>query len=84
MPKAIAWAPRLSGKILLSRNNRELLAQANARIKVALDNVTTNVMVADREFNIVYVNQSVQAMLRKAATDLRKDLPDFDRRKFDG
>lgn len=55
-----------------------ILAQENARIKVALDGVTTNVMVADRSNNIVYVNNSVLNMLRNAANDIRKDLPHFD------
>lgn len=54
------------------------LAQENARIKVALDGVTTNVMVADRGNNIVYINSSVLSMLRNAASDIRKDLPHFD------
>lgn len=63
---------------ITEQKNQELIARANARIKVALDNVTTNVMVADHEYNIVYINDSVHAMLRNAAADLRKDLPNFD------
>ena len=57
---------------------QEIVAQENARIKVALDSVTTNVMVADGDLNIVYVNSAVVQMLRNAANDIRKDLPQFD------
>jgi len=48
------------------------------RIKVALDCVTTNVMVADRDNNIIYTNPAVQEMFSEAADDLRDSLPKFD------
>ena len=38
----------------------------NLRIKQALDNVTTNVMIADRDGIIRYLNHSVSAMLINA------------------
>jgi len=64
---------------LLQRRERE---QANLgdtlRIRTALDDVTTNVMIADRERNIVYVNRPLQKMLAEAEADLRRDLPQFD------
>ena len=47
------------------------------RIKSALDNATTNVMIADNDLNIVYMNKTVEAMLATAASDIRKDLPNF-------
>ncbi len=47
------------------------------RLKSALDNVTTNVMIADNDLNIVYMNKTVEAMLSAAAADIRKDLPSF-------
>jgi methyl-accepting chemotaxis protein len=54
------------------------IAAANARLKSALDNVTANVMLADADLNIIYVNKTVEAMMRTAETDIRKDLPRFD------
>jgi methyl-accepting chemotaxis protein len=56
----------------------ERAAQENARIRQALDNVTSNVMVADAELNIVYANRAVQTMLGEAEADIRKSLPRFD------
>src|SRR5215468_2873260 len=52
-------------------------AAANARIKSALDNVTANVMLADADLNIIYLNKTVQAMFNVAEADIRKDLPNF-------
>src|SRR5690242_7781501 len=50
---------------------------SNARLKTALDHVTTNVMLADVDLNIVYLNKTVEAMFRAAEQDIRKDLPLF-------
>ena len=52
-------------------------AAENARIRSALDMVTSNVMVADADNVIVYANDSVVSMLRDAESDLRTQLPDF-------
>ena len=49
----------------------------NTRIRSALDNATTNVMVADAGFNIVYMNHSQQEMMQEAEADLRKVLKNF-------
>jgi methyl-accepting chemotaxis protein len=53
------------------------VANENARIKQALDSVTTNAMIADPDGNIVYMNQAVTGMLRNVESDLRKALPGF-------
>ena len=53
-------------------------AAENARIKSALDNTSTNVMVADADLKIVYMNASQAEMMKTAESDLRKDLPNFD------
>ena len=50
----------------------------NRRIRQALDVAATNVMVADAENRIVYLNESVLRMLRAAQESLRKELPAFD------
>lgn len=63
---------------LKAEEESNLIAADNARTKRALDKVTTNVMVADADRNIVYVNESVQEMLRTVEADLKKYLPTFD------
>ncbi|MEP7246449.1 MAG: methyl-accepting chemotaxis protein, partial [Gammaproteobacteria bacterium] len=52
-------------------------AEENARVRAALDNVSSNVMVADQAFNIIYTNPAVRSMLNEAESDIRKDLPQF-------
>ncbi|MBL4613034.1 MAG: PAS domain-containing protein [Emcibacter sp.] len=54
-----------------------LMANNNQRIKIALDNATTNVMVADKDLNIVYMNDILKKMMRDAEPELRKALPNF-------
>lgn len=69
---------------LAAKEKAELLAAENARVKIALDNVTTNVMIADNDRNIIYMNKTVVAMLQNAESDLRKVLPSFDSNRLLG
>ena len=49
-----------------------------ARAKSVLENTLANVMVADTDGKIVFMNKTVTAMLKGAEADIRKDLPRFD------
>jgi methyl-accepting chemotaxis protein len=53
------------------------IANEHRRIKVALDNVSTGMMIADNCRNIIYANKSALKILGKAENDIRKQLPDF-------
>jgi len=70
--------------IVAAQEVERKVADENLRIKMALDSVTTNVMIADNDRNIVYMNGSVREMLTVAESDIRKSLPNFDVRKLDG
>ena len=50
---------------------------AASRIKLALDNADVSVMVADANYDIVYVNRRLLELFRVAETDIRQDLPSF-------
>jgi methyl-accepting chemotaxis protein-1 (serine sensor receptor) len=50
----------------------------------ALDQVTTNVMIADNDGVIRYWNHSLKEMLTQAEPDIRKALPQFDARRIIG
>lgn len=52
-------------------------ADAAMRIQQALDNVTSNVMVADTDYNIIYMNNTVTSMFTRIEKDLQQDLPQF-------
>ncbi len=58
-------------------NDAKETAQRADRIKVALDNVTSSVMMADPVGTIIYVNDSVVTMLSAAQDDIREALPNF-------
>lgn len=55
---------------------REMAGDAG-RIKQALDNVNANVMMADLDLNIIYVNEAANQMFSEAENDLRNELPNF-------
>jgi methyl-accepting chemotaxis protein len=56
----------------------------NLRVRAGLDVVKSNVMVADTDYNIMYMNTTLQEMMREAETELRKVLPHFDASKLFG
>jgi len=58
-------------------NESKRVANEAMRIQIALDNVATNVMIADNDRNIIYMNKSVNVMLKNAEKDIQKDLPKF-------
>ncbi len=53
-------------------------AVMNAAFRGALDNLDANVMVADNDMSIVFVNNAAKRMLQSAQAELRRDLPTFD------
>nr|WP_293238425.1 methyl-accepting chemotaxis protein [Paludibacterium sp.] len=56
----------------------------NIRVRSALDNVGTSVMIADPNGTIIYLNRSAQDMMQTAEADIRKDLPSFEARSLLG
>jgi len=54
------------------------LSDENLRIRIALDNVSTGVMIANNERTIIYANKSVQKILKGAESAIRQQLPNFD------
>ncbi|MBL8258078.1 MAG: HAMP domain-containing protein, partial [Pseudoxanthomonas mexicana] len=61
-----------------------VVAKESLRIRTALENVTTNVMIADADRTIVYANGPLMKMLADAEQDLRRDLSAFDVRTVVG
>ncbi len=51
---------------------------------VTLDSVQTNVMIADHDYNITYMNETLVSLLGNAQDEIRKDLRDFDVKKLIG
>jgi PAS domain S-box-containing protein len=59
-------------------NDARRRADEALRITNALDNASTGIMIADNDLGIIYLNKSVQAMLKNAEADIKKELPNFD------
>jgi methyl-accepting chemotaxis protein len=53
-------------------------ADETLRIKIALDNVSTGVMIANSDRSIIYANHSVKRILKGAESAIRQQLPNFD------
>ncbi len=62
----------------------ERAATETLRIKSALDNATTNVMIADTDRNIIYLNRSIVKLLEEAEHDIKKEFPQFEAGKLLG
>jgi len=60
------------------------IANENLRIKIALDNVASSVMMADTERRIIYANKAAVNLFQQAQADIRKQLPNFDASKLLG
>jgi methyl-accepting chemotaxis protein len=56
----------------------------NLRIRTALDVSRSNVMLADGAYDIIYMNGTLQQMLREAEVEIRKAMPGFDTAKLMG
>ncbi|NVJ97625.1 MAG: PAS domain-containing protein [Alphaproteobacteria bacterium] len=77
--KVVKYATDITQQKLIAAENAEI-----AKIKIALDGAKVNVMIADNDFNIIYMNKSMQEMMDAAEADIRKDLPNFDASKLIG
>lgn len=71
--KVVKYATDITAQILEAEKNEHI-----AKLKAVLDGAQTNVMVADMDFNIFYMNDSIVRMMKNAEADIKKDLPDFD------
>jgi methyl-accepting chemotaxis protein len=68
----------MQAKLKADITTTQNLAAENLRIRYALDSVSSSVMVTDPEAKIIYANDAVITMFRKAAHALRQALPGFD------
>jgi methyl-accepting chemotaxis protein len=67
--------------VFTRRSGNRSKAPVAAMKSLATDIITAKVMVADRDLNIVFMNNAVISLLREAEADIRTELPNF---KVDG
>lgn len=53
------------------------IADATSRINCALGNVTTNILIADNNYRIIYLNHRAQQLFNSAEELIQQDLPHF-------
>ena len=56
----------------------------NTRVRQALDNVNANVMIADTDGSIIYLNEAAVKLMQHAESDLQQDLNDFNASELHG
>jgi len=64
-------------KLLARRTAEHKAAEEILRIKMALDNTSIGIMLADNDRNIIYVNKSVVSALGKIEAKIREQIPTF-------
>ncbi len=62
---------------LAQEQEAQRIAAENLRVRIALDNSSTNTMIADGNNNIVYMNSTLRQMMQEAESDIRRDLVNF-------
>lgn len=65
-------------KLGFNVNDTKQTADEMMQIKVALDNVSSSVMMADNDNVIMYMNEAVTKMMKDSEPALKHDLPNFD------
>ncbi len=61
-------------------DNARFLAKESDRVRTALDVAETNVMMADTNNNIIYINNATQKMFNEIEEEIKDVLPNFDPR----
>ena len=78
MSTLLAALKAMQSRLLASIETERRQAAENLRIRIALDNVSTGVMIANSERTIIYANHAVKRILKGAEPAIRKQLPNFD------
>ncbi len=71
-------------KLRTQIENERLVAAENARVRQALDKVSTSVVLADGQQRIIYLNDTASAAFARTQHEIRRSLPDFDVQRLRG
>jgi methyl-accepting chemotaxis protein len=74
----------MQGKLRHQIETERTAAAENARMKQALDSVSSNVMVADEKLDIIYVNRASEKLFKSYEAELRRDVPQLDASRIVG
>ncbi|MGL4474488.1 MAG: methyl-accepting chemotaxis protein [Shewanella sp.] len=68
---------KLEDERKIIEKNAQQVSEENARVRQALDNVSTNTLIADNEYKIIYINHAANKMLKDAEEDISRHIPNF-------
>lgn len=71
----VEWADKTEELAQIAQERR--ISNENLRIRQALDNVSANVMLANPDRDIIYMNRAVYEMLKNAQPDIQTEVSDF-------
>ena len=74
----------MQSKLRTQIENERAVAAENTRIRQALDKVSTSVVLADGQHQIIYVNETAQTTFARSQHEIRKSLPGFDAHRLRG
>jgi methyl-accepting chemotaxis protein len=74
----------MQGKLRTQIENERLMAAENARVRQALDKVSTSVVLADAQHRIIYLNDTASATFGRNEREIRASLPGFEMQKLRG
>ena len=74
----------MQGKLRTQIETERSFAAENSRIRQALDKVSTSVVLCDAHYQIIYVNDTAQAMFARNQHEIRKTLSNFDAARLRG
>jgi methyl-accepting chemotaxis protein len=75
--QVLAGLRNMQGKLRLQIETERAAASENARIRQALDRVSTGVILADASQSIIYINDIGSQMFARSQTEIRRTLPRF-------
>jgi methyl-accepting chemotaxis protein len=74
----------MQGKLRMQIENERLTAAENARVRQALDKVSTAVVLADAQHRIIYLNDTASATFARNQHEIRRTLPGFEIERLRG
>ena len=74
----------MQSKLRTQIETERAVAAENTRIRQALDKVSTSVVLADGQHQIIYLNETAQTTFARSQHEIRKSLPGFDAHRLRG
>ncbi|HKT72913.1 MAG TPA: methyl-accepting chemotaxis protein [Steroidobacteraceae bacterium] len=74
----------MQGKLRSQIEMERAVAAENSRIRQALDKVSTSVVLADAQHQIIYLNETAETTFARNQHEIRKALPSFDAHRLKG